>query len=302
MVACLVMAAISLSPAGIIRGEQQHPPAASGETTTDFTLKIHQHGAASSDMTHEGRHEGNVGVDERLGEFIDLELTFQDQDGRVLRLGDFIKKPTVILPVFFYCPQACSMMLASLASAINDVPLTPGADYQILALSFDAEETPALAKKAQKNYWPLIQKKFPEDQWLFLTGKQGQIDALLQRLGYRLKKTGPHAFIHPNVLIVISPKGKIIRYLYGIYFLPFDIGMALTEALKGTPQLSIRRVLTYCFDYDSEKRTYVFNAFRIIAVGIILVLSVFLFFLLRRGNRQHAAPEPHERGANHEQA
>ncbi len=247
------------------------------------TPEAHSHHAVSAEDTHGAGGEEPVGVEERLGEILNLDLTFRDEDDRELRLKDFIEKPTLILPVYFYCPQACSMMLASLASAINDVPLTPGKNYQVLAISFDEQETPELAREAKKNYLKLIEKDFPEDQWKFLTGDRKAIHGLLHGLGYRLKKTGPHMFVHPNVLVVLSPAGKVIRYLYGIYFLPFDIGMALTEASKGTPQLSIRRVLTYCFDYDSEKKTYVFKAFRIVAVTIILVLAVFLFFLLRKG-------------------
>lgn len=260
------------------------------------TSEAHSHHSVSAEDTYGAGGEEPVGVEERLGEILNLDLRFRDEDNRELRLKDFIKKPTLILPVYFYCPQACSMMMASLASAINDVPLTPGENYQVLAISFDEEETPELAREAKKNYLKLIQKDFPEDQWKFLTGDRKAIHGLLHGLGYGLKKTGPHMFIHPNVMVVLSPAGKIIRYLYGIYFLPFDIGMALTEASKGTPQLSIRRVLTYCFDYDSEKKTYVFKAFRIVAVTIILVLAVFLFFLLRKGKSSRAVTEDHESG------
>ncbi|MGD2151437.1 MAG: SCO family protein [Desulfobacterales bacterium] len=265
----------------------QKPPA---------TPMAHSHHAISAKDAQDAERETPVGVKERLGETLNLDLTFRDENDRELRLKDFLEKPTLILPVYFYCPQACSMMLASLASAINDVPLTPGENYQVLAISFDEQETPELAREAKKNYLKLIQKDFPEDQWKFLTGDRKAIHGLLHGLGYRLKKTGPHMFIHPNVMVVLSPAGKVIRYLYGIYFLPFDIGMALTEASKETPQLSIRRVLTYCFDYDPKKKTYVFKAFRIVAVTIILVLAVFLFFLLRKGKHMKAVTGSHDQG------
>lgn len=222
-----------------------------------------------------------IGVDERLGEIIRLDLTFRDEHGRSLRLKDFIDKPTLLLPVYYHCPQACNLMLASLAGAIEGAPLTPGEDYRVLAVSFDEEETPALAGESKRNYIKLIEKPFPGNQWKFLTGEENAIRALLADLGYRMKKTGPHMFIHPNVMVVLSPEGGIIRYLYGVHFLPFDVGMALTEASGGTPRLSIRRALTYCFDYDAEKKTYVFKAFRVVAVSILMVLGIFLFFLLR---------------------
>ncbi|MCG6909796.1 MAG: SCO family protein [Deltaproteobacteria bacterium] len=283
---------------GIAQGADQAPVDGHEPGDDAVILKTHLHADASGNDPTGTEPEVPVGVDEKLGAFIDLNLAFQDENGRVLRLGDFIEKPTLILPVYYYCPGACSTMLANLASAVNKVPLSPGEAYQVLAVSFDADETPALAREAKNNYFPLIQRTFPEDQWKFLTGKQAQIDRLLHDLGYRLKKTGPHTFIHPTVLIVVSGEGQIIRYLYGNFFLPFDIGMALSEAAKGTPQLSIRRVLSYCFAYDPQKGRYVVSLFRISAAGIILMLGLFLLFLLRKKHPAGEAPKGQER--NHD--
>jgi len=245
----------------------------------------HKHHTDSTKEPDRAEMEKQVGVDERLGQKINLDIMFRDEHQSYLKLKDFITKPTIILPVYFSCSQACSMMLASLSQAVNGVPLTPGKEYQILALSFDAEDTPEVAGQAKENYFKLLTKEFPREEWKFLTGRQKEIDLMMNALGYRLKKTGPKMFIHPNVLIVIAPDGQIIRYLYGMRFLPFDIGMALTEAAKGTPHMSIRRILTYCFDYDSKSKTYVFKSFRITAISIILVLAVFLFFLLRKSKK-----------------
>ena len=292
---CVIVGIIFFIP-GIIWGVQGNGSTQHHHEKAQAATENHSHHAGSSEAASGTGREQQVGVDERLGETLNLDLVFRDENGRELRLKEFIEKPTLILPVYFYCPQACSMMLASLASAINQVPLTPGENYQVLAISFDAQEKPELAREAKKNYLKLIEKDFPEDQWRFLTGEQKSIHGLLHGLGYGLKKTGPHMFIHPNVLVVLSPAGKVIRYLYGVYFLPFDIGMALTEASKGTPQLSIRRVLTYCFDYDSEKKTYVFKAFRIVAGTIILMLAVFLFFLLGKGKHKKATTGTHDPG------
>lgn len=291
-----VIVGISFFIPGIIWGVQRNGSFQPRHEEARVATENHSHHTGFSKEAYETGREQQVGVDERLGETLNLDLVFRDENDRELRLRDFIKKPTLILPVYFYCPQACSMMLASLASAMNQVPLIPGENYQVLAISFDALETPELAREAKKNYLKLIEKDFPEDQWKFLTGEQKSIHGLLNGLGYGLKKTGPHMFIHPNVLVVLSPAGKVIRYLYGVYFLPFDIGMALTEASKGIPQLSIRRVLTYCFDYDPKKKTYVFKAFRIVAGTIILVLAVFLFFLLRKGKHIKTVTGTHDPG------
>jgi protein SCO1/2 len=115
-----------------------------------------------------------------------------------------------------------------------------------------------------------------------LTSGEESIRSLTDALGFKFKRTGPHMFIHPNVLIALAPDGTIIRYLYGPRFLPFDIGMALTEAAKGTPGLSIRKLLTYCFDYDPESKSYVVRSFRFLALGIVVLLGILFFFVVRK--------------------
>ena len=254
----------------------------------------HKHPAAQD----ESALPKNIGVDERLGEPINLDIRFMDENQQQVTLRDVITRPTLILPVYFSCPQACNMMLASLAQALNDVPLQPGQEYQVLAISFDAEDTPQKAREAKTNYFKLITRDFQQEDWRFLTGGQQEIDALLASIGYRLQKTGPGMFIHPNVLLAASPDGRIIRYLYGLRFLPFDLGMALTEAAAGTPHMSVRRILSYCFDYDAESKSYVFKSFQLAAISIILLLSIFLFFLLRKGNRSKTNADEVKKG-NH---
>jgi protein SCO1/2 len=239
-----------------------------------------------------------IGVEERLGEMIRPDIRFMDETGQSVSLQEAISKPSLILPVYFSCPQACNMMLASLAQAVNDVPLEPGRDYQVLAVSFDPEDTPEKAREAKANYFKLITRDFPQENWRFLTGGQKEIDALLASIGYRLQKTGPGMFIHPNVLLAVSPDGRIIRYLHGLRFLPFDLGMALTEAAAGTPHMSVRRILSYCFDYDAESKSYVFKSFRVAAIAILLLSGIFLFFLLRKGNRSKTHSEEVKKG-NH---
>ena len=91
-----------------------------------------------------------------------------------------------------------------------------------------------------------------------------------------------HSFVHPNVLIVCDRNGKIIRYLYGVRFLPFDIGMAISEAQSGTPSISVRKVINYCFSYDPEEKRYVFHTFRVAAIVVLIFLGLFYVFFLRR--------------------
>jgi len=233
-------------------------------------------------MEKETKSDGAVGVDEHLGEKIPLDIPFVDEQGRELSIGEAITKPTLVLPIFFSCTVTCPIMLANLANAINDVPLEFGRNYGVIAFSFDAEDGPDVARESKGNFTKILDQELPREEWRFLTGGEESIRSLTDALGFNFKRTGPHMFIHPNVMIALAPDGTIIRYLYGPRFLPFDVGMALTEAAKGTPGLSIRKLLTYCFDYDPESKTYMVRSFRLLALGTLALLGILFFFIVRK--------------------
>ena len=193
-----------------------------------------------------------------------------------------LTRPTLLLPIYYRCTDSCGMMLGDLASSLNNVSLTPGKDYDVLALSVDNEDTPAIARKTRNNYSRILKKDFPAGSWRYLTGTGANIHLLANSLGFKFMKTGPHAYVHPNVLIVLAKDGTIIRYLYGPLFLPFDISMAVTEAERGTPSLSIRKMASYCFTYDPKRKTYGFTAVRYVAAGVLVILGGILFFILRK--------------------
>ena len=238
-----------------------------------------------------------IGVREKLGEHIALKSQFNDSDGKAVRLNDLITKPVLILPVFFFCSRSCNIMLSSLANAIPDVPYELGKDYQVIAFSFNDEEGPDIAKKAKSDYMSRLESQAshpgkrlssdisPADEWTFLVGNNTTIHELTESLGFKFRKTGTHSFVHPDVLIVCDQKGKIIRYLYGVNFLPFDIGMAISEAQSGTPSISVRKVINYCFSYDPQEKRYVFHTFRVAAIVVLVFLGLFyVFFLRKRGH------------------
>ncbi|MFH1155111.1 MAG: SCO family protein [Pseudomonadota bacterium] len=227
----------------------------------------------------------DVGLDEHLGGIVPGDPVFMDESGQPVRLGDFLDRPVLLQLVFYHCPQSCSLMMAGLANILKDVTLSPGKDFRILSISFDNEDTPQVARDTKANYMALLKPGFPVGEWHFLTGDAGAIQGVTQAVGFRFKRVEEHNFIHPNVLIALGPGGKIIRYLYGVSYLPFDVSMALTEASRGMPSISIRKLLTYCFDYDPKGKKYVFRTFRIMGGAVLLALGAFLVFLLRKGGR-----------------
>ncbi|MCF8092438.1 MAG: SCO family protein [Desulfotignum sp.] len=231
-----------------------------------------------------------VKIDEKLGRYIDLDARFLDSLGRPVKIREVFDKPVVLLPIWFFCPSVCTLLQADLAHALNQVGQTPGKDFNVITLSFSDDENPSHALAAKKNYANLIQREIDLENWYYLTGDQKNIRQVTDSLGYYFIKKKPHFYIHPNALVVLAKDGKIIRYLYGPGFLPFDLGMALTEAQKGEPGVSIRQgVLSFCFDYDPENKTYVFKLFRITGTAILVLLAGFILFLLRSSKKQKSS-------------
>ena len=235
-----------------------------------------------------------VGVDEHLGRLVPAELTFVDHQQIRRSLADCIDRPTILILVFFHCPGTCGMIQSGVARTIKDVPLVLGKDYRILTVSFDDEEPVGLAAETRSNYVAMVGRPVADEDWRYMTGDAASITQLCDAVGFRYEKQGHHSFVHPNLITVLGRDGKIIRYLYGTEFPPLDVGMALTEAARGTPSLSIRKMVSYCFAYDPAKRRYAFRLFRVVGAVTLAVLGVFLFFLLRGGPAERRPVPPPE--------
>ena len=214
-----------------------------------------------------------VKLDEQLGGIINLNTWFSDENSRRIKLASLFDKPVVLLPVFFKCTDVCDFLQADLANALNIVDPVPGKDFNIITLSFSDDENYTHAKTSKDNYNNLIKRDFPLKNWHYLTGDRENIRKVTDSLGYYFIKKEKDFYIHPSALIVLAKDGKIIRYLYGPDFLPFDLGMALSEAERGEPGISIKRgVLAFCFDNVLKNTTYVFKLFRITGTAILISL------------------------------
>jgi len=200
----------------------------------------------------------------------------------------------VLLPGYFMCTSVCNFLQAELANVLNHTEAIPGKDFNVVSLSFSDDEDASHARTSKRNYANLIKRKMDMDHWFYLTGDRENILKATDSLGYYFVKSKKNFYIHPNALVVLAQGGKIIRYLYGPSFLPFDVEMALSEARKGEPGISIKRgVLSFCFDYDPENKTYVFKMFRITGTAILVLLACFVLFLIRPSKSRR-----HKRGLN----
>jgi protein SCO1/2 len=231
-----------------------------------------------SDLT---KSKVEIGIVERLGDTIPMNLWFLNETSDTVTLGQLINKPTILFFVYFDCPNLCSPLMDGVADVVSKLDLALGTDYQIITISFNTKDTPEKARQKKQNF---VQKISKENQksWMYLTGVQENIDAITDAIGFKYKAQGLD-FAHASAIFVLSPKGKITRYLYGLNFLPFDVKMAIIEAQKGLSRPTINKVLEYCFGYNSVSKTYTIQITRIIGTFTLMIaIIVFVTLMLKR--------------------
>ena len=230
-----------------------------------------------------------VGVDERLGARLPLGLSFRDETGRRVRLGELITGPTLILPVYYGCTNICNYLQGGLARTLPEIKRTPGTEYRVLSVSMDETETPELAARYQRMYLSSLKAPFPAGAWHFLTGDAASIRALTDAAGYRFQRRG-RDFAHPVASFVVTGDGMIVRYLYGTSFLAKDLTLALIEAREGRVGTTIRKVVDYCFSFDPASKSYEFNLLRVSATVVIFCCGGFFCFLVLTGKKGKRKP------------
>lgn len=257
-------------------------PAMPAMTPADASAPMaHQHDPAAAAAVESA---GLVGLEEKLGEHIPLDIPFVDEEGQARTLGALIQGPTVIVPIYYRCPNVCNFLQGSLAEALRGVKLTPGDDFRVISISFDETETPETAKRSQEGYLNVVGPTFPATAWSFLTGDLDSIHRFTDAIGFHFLRQN-RDFQHPVTLVVVSRDGTVIRYLPGTQVLPMDLSLALVEASEGRVSTPIRKMLTFCFSYDPESRRYVFNLLRVTATTVLLCAGGLLAYLLLSGRR-----------------
>jgi len=230
-----------------------------------------------------------IRVDEKLGASIPPDLRFTDQSGRPVRLRDYFNGKPLLLSLNYYeCPMLCPITFANLAKSMEDMKgLRPGRDFSILTVSINPDETAKEAsEKANETYAMLKGFPNPASWWPFLFGGEKEIAALTGTVGFRYKRLDETNFAHPSVLIVLTPDGKVSRYLYGIKQEPNDLRLALLEASDGKigASAALNKIILYCYHYDPVGKKYAIAAINIMkGVGaVVLVVLVVLILALRK--------------------
>jgi len=233
------------------------------------------------------KEDVEVGIIEHLDEYVPSDIQVMNEEGEIVNLKDQIDKPTALIFVYFRCPGICSPLMDGVADVIQKSDMNLSEDYQVFTVGFDPRETIDLAIKKKKNYQGLITNKNTKDGWRFFTSDSANIARVTDALGFKYIKVGTD-FTHAATVIIISPEGKITRYLNGTYFLPFEFKLALLEASKGLSGPTINKILQFCYSYDPVGQSYVLNVTRVSGTLILgLGLIVFLLLIIRKPRRRN---------------
>ncbi len=231
-----------------------------------------------------------VGVDEHLGQSVDLGLTFTGEDGYAVPLGSFFHqgRPVLLNLVYYSCPMLCTLVLNGQTAALKNIPWTAGNQFELVTISIDPRDTFDLAQRKRASYLESYGR--PAAGWHFLTDDRGNAKKLADQLGFHYRyDERQKQYAHPAVVMILTPEGKVSRYLYGINFSPRDMRLALAEASESKFSLSTDRILLYCFHYDPKAHGYVLFATNLMRAGGLLTVLVLGFVLLRLWRREGAA-------------
>lgn len=235
-----------------------------------------------------------IGIEERIGQTVPHDIVLSDEHGREVTLGDLIKRPTIVTLVYYSCDRFCPQLLAGLAAALPQLGLTAVKDYQVMTVSFDEADTPALARDLKRNYFKAMGRPFPEDAWRFLSGDRENIKKLCAAVGFTCRKEHD-GFAHPVALIILSPERRITRYIhvtkfaygveYPITFSPIGLAQALTDASQGKVGAASGKEFLYCFPHEPYRQRVFYHILAAVGAGTIIGLALLFVYLALSGRK-----------------
>ncbi|MDQ2920677.1 MAG: SCO family protein [Acidobacteriota bacterium] len=239
-----------------------------------------------------------VGIDQKLNEQLPLDLVFRNENGEDVKLGSYFgKKPVVLSLVYYQCPMLCNQVLNGMVTAFKVMAFKPGEEFEVVTVSFDPRETPALAaskKKTYVDYLPEAKRPGAASGWHFLTGDEASIKRITDAVGFRYHfDEATNQFAHASGVFVATPQGKLARYFYGIEYAPRDLRLGLIEAAENKIGSPVDQLLLYCFHYDPATGKYgaaVMNLMRLGGVVTVIAIVGLLLRLRRRGGSRVDLP------------
>jgi protein SCO1/2 len=233
---------------------------------------------------------GDVDIVESLNEPVPAEATFTDAEGRKVRLGDLLggEKPVLLTLVYYQCPTLCSLVLGGLNKAVRNSGLDLGQDYRAVTISIDPRETAEMARDRQRGHLQALGAPDRAADWAFLVGEEPEVKKVAGAVGFKYRyDAASRQYAHAAAVVVLTPEGRVSRYLYGFEFPPRDVKFALLEAAGGRIGTSLDRVVLTCFKYDPNTRRYELYIFGFIRGGALLVFSALAAALAVLWRREH---------------
>jgi protein SCO1/2 len=233
----------------------------------------------------------DVGFDQRLNESVPLDLVFRDETGREVRLGEYFgEKPVILSLAYFKCPMLCTLVLNGLVRSLRATSCDAGREFEVITVSFDPKETTETAATMKRVYLDEYRRPGAEKGWHFLTGDDEAIKRLTEAVGFRYRydaETGQ--FAHASGIVVLTPKGRVAQYFYGLEYSARDLRLSLVESAENRIGSPVDQVLLYCFRYDPAKGKYglvIMRTLRVAGVGTVLGLGVLIVGLVYRQRRR----------------
>ena len=229
-----------------------------------------------------------VTIEQRLNETLPLDAAFRDEAGRTVRLEEYFKRgrPVVISLVYYECPMLCNQILNGMLGALEGVSFTPGREFEVVTVSFDARETHEMAARKKETYLKRYRREGAEQGWHFLTGDREQIDRLARAVGFGFVwDERSQQFAHSSAIMVATPEGRLSHYFYGIDYDPRSLRLALVEASSSKIGSPVDQLVLYCYHYDPATGKYgpvIMNILRLAGVLTVLAIAALVLVLRRR--------------------
>lgn len=241
----------------------------------------------------------NVGIEQKMGAQVPLDVPFVDEAGKAVRLRAYSGKPIILALVYYQCPSLCNMILNGVVRSVKNLKLTAGHDYQVVAVSFDPHETPEMAAAKKASYLKEYGHPGSENGWHFLTGAEGASRAVADAVGFHYAYDSvSNQYAHASAIVVLTPEGLTSQYFYGIEYPARDLRLALVEASHDRIGSVVDQVLLYCYHWDPSRGKYgvvIQNVLQIAGLLTLASLVAFMTIMFRRD--YHAREIARHRGA-----
>jgi protein SCO1/2 len=228
-----------------------------------------------------------VGFDQKLDAQVPLDLTFADEAGRKVRLGDYLgRRPVILVLAYYQCPRLCTLVLNGLVQGMLEMPFTAGDEFEVVTVSFDPRETWDLAASKKESYIARYGRPGAAEGWHFLTGQESQIRQLADAVGFRYRYDPVQKqYIHASGIMILTPQGRVSRYFYDVRYSGRDLRLGLVEASQNKIGTAVEQVLLFCFHYDAALGRYsanVMNLVRALGIATMFAIGGYVLVLVRR--------------------